>query len=67
MKPEIKNIKRRAMDTKKQLLNLKEQLDAMLSNCQDIPHDIKKPLISAREMAWEAFVKEHEKINQNSI
>lgn len=43
-----------------QLLGVKEILDSLLIEAENLPKPIKETLISARDQSWQAFVQEQE-------
>jgi hypothetical protein len=52
-------------DTSHPLLNIKEVIDTILKEAEDLPPDVKQALVEARDTTWRAFVETHEKVNSS--
>lgn len=49
-----------------QLLGVKEVLDSLLVEAENLPKQVKEILVSARDQSWQAFLAEQEKIHQST-
>ena len=49
-----------------QLLGVKEILDSLLIEAENLPKQVKEILVSARDQSWQAFLAEQEKIHQST-
>ena len=47
------------------LLNLKEVMDQIIKEAEDLPAEVRQTLIQARDTTWKAFVEGQEKINSS--
>ena len=66
MKKGQKQKKKFLSSTNHQLLTVKQTLDAILTEAEGLPPDVKNSLVTARDSAWQAFVAEQEKIHQST-
>ena len=54
------------VDKKRKLLSIKEQMDSLLAESSDISQEVRQAIATARDTAWQAFVKVHEQINSTN-
>jgi hypothetical protein len=47
------------------LLNLKEVMDQIIKEAEDLPAEVRQTLIQARDTTWKAFVEGQERINSS--
>jgi hypothetical protein len=47
------------------LLNLKQVMDAIIREAEDVPQDVRQLLVQTRDATWKAFAESQEKINSS--
>lgn len=52
--------KKQLIDGNHQLLSIKEVMDSVLSEAVGLPPEVKQAITQARDISWQAFIKEQE-------
>jgi len=47
------------------LLDIKEVMDTILKEAEDLPLEVRQMLVEARDTTWKAFVEAHERLNDS--